>query len=224
MINKVGVKWGAGWTARELGSYHKTRESTNTRKFGARWLSCTRSKMGSGTIWWWNFPKIHLAPNNKHREITSGAQVEKYHFLTLMLECQAPGGGFEGPAGVCLCKFGTSSITIVPTSQQEKTAMWQTATSKSVLEATLLDLTSSTVSSAVAYLGHHYYHTVATLGNKLPVRKGASCFWWNFLHSTKWNYTKFSPKHPFSLETQTPSVVNPMVNGGSDKMNENCYK
>ena len=164
---------GAGWTARELGSYHKTRECTNTRKFGARWLSCTRSKMGSGTIWWWNFPKIHLAPNNKHREITSGAQVEKYHFLTLLLECQAPGGGFEGPAGVCLCKFGTSSITIVPTSQQEKTAMWQNATSKSVLEATLLDLTSSTVSSAVAYLGHHYYHTVATLEIKLPVSKGA---------------------------------------------------
>jgi len=63
-----------------------------------------------------------LAPNNKHQEITSGAQVEKYHFLTLVLECQAPGGGFEGPAGVCLCKFG-ASITIVPTSQQEKTAM-----------------------------------------------------------------------------------------------------
>jgi len=64
-----------------------------------------------------------LAPNNKHQEITPGAQVEKYHFLTLMLECQAPGGGFEGPAGVCLCKFGAPSITIVPTSQQEKTAM-----------------------------------------------------------------------------------------------------
>jgi len=66
-----------------------------------------------------------LAPNNKRQEIIPGAQVEKYHFLTLELECQAPDGGFEGPAGnVCLCKFGaTSSITIVPTSQQEKTAM-----------------------------------------------------------------------------------------------------
>ena len=80
-----------------------------------------------------------------------------------------------GPAGVCLCKFGASSITIVPTSQQEKTAMWRNAITKSVLEATLLDLTLSTVSSAVSYLGHHYYHTVATLENKLPVRKGASC-------------------------------------------------
>jgi len=64
-----------------------------------------------------------LAPNNKHQEITSRAQVEKYHFLTLVLECQALDGGVEGPAGVCLCKFGDSSITIVPTSQQEKTAM-----------------------------------------------------------------------------------------------------
>jgi len=163
---------GAGWTARELGSYHKTWERTTPEDLvpdGSTGLSCT----SSGTIWWWNFPKIHLAPNNKHQEITSRAQVEKYHFLTLVLECQALDGGVEGPAGVCLCKFGDSSITIVPTSQQEKTAMWQNAISKSVFEATLLDLTSSTVSSAVTFLGHHYYHTVATLGNKLPVRKGA---------------------------------------------------
>jgi len=62
-----------------------------------------KGKVGSGTIWWWSFPKIHLAPNNKHQEITPGAQVEKYHFLTLMLECQAPDGGFEAQqASVCV--------------------------------------------------------------------------------------------------------------------------
>jgi len=65
-----------------------------------------------------------LAPNHEHQEITSGAQVEKYHFLTRMLECQAAhDGGFEAQqASVCV-NLGISSITIVPTSQQEKTAM-----------------------------------------------------------------------------------------------------
>ena len=41
------------------------------------------------------------------------------------------------------------------------------------LEMILLNLASSTKSSAVTYLGHHYYHTVATLEIKLPVSKGA---------------------------------------------------
>ena len=128
-----------------------------------------------------------------------------------------------GPAGVCLCKFGASSITIVPTSQQEKTAMWQNAITKSVLEATLLDLTLSTVSSAVSYLGHHYYHTVATLEKKLPVRKGASCSKWNFLDFFKVKLHKFFSKASFQFGN-TNTNGNPVVNGGSDKMNENCYK
>jgi len=87
----------------------------------------------------------------------------------------------RGPAGVCLCKFGASSITIVPTSQQEKTAMWRNAITKNVLEATLLDLTLSTVSSAVSYLGHHYYHTVATLEKSYRYVRALLIFKWNFL-------------------------------------------
>ena len=105
-INNVGVKWGGVSRQRtrqlpqDLG---KHQHQTNWCQI--RILSTTR--LSGPMIWWWNFPKIHLAPNHKHQEITSGAQVEKYHFPTQMLECQDD-CGFEGPAGVRLCKFGAS--------------------------------------------------------------------------------------------------------------------
>ena len=161
-------------------------------------------------IWWWNFPKIHLAPNHKHQEITSGAQVEKYHFPTQMLECQDAQlivALKAQQASVCV-NLGLLSITIVPTSQQEKTAMWQNAISRSVLKATLLDLPLSTASSAATYLRHRYYHTVATLEIKLPVRKGASCILVKFPSLCKVKLHKiFSKASSFSLETQTPVVT-----------------
>ena len=208
-INNVGVKWGGVSRQRtrqlpqELG---KHQHQTNWCQI--RILSTTRL---SGTmIWWWNFPKIHLAPNHKHQEITSGAQVEKYHFPTQMLECQDAQlivALKAQQASVCV-NLGLLSITIVPTSQQEKTAMWQNAISRSVLEATLLDLPLSTASSAATYLRHRYYHTVATLEIKLPVRKGASCILVKFPSLCKVKLHKiFSKASSFSLETQTPVVT-----------------